>query len=90
MNRPTITQAPSSSTAFSSRGGGLPAGSTTVMMAAGTSQLTSDGMNSTKNSWNATIPFCHTISVVMSPNGLNAPPALAATTMLMHEMAMKR
>ena len=29
--------------------------------------------------------FCHTISVVISPNGLNAPPALAATTILMQE-----
>ena len=28
------------------------------------------------------MPFCHTIRVVISPNGENAPPALAATTML--------
>ena len=36
------------------------------------------------------VPFCHTIKVVMSPNGLNAPPAFAATTMLMQESATKR
>ncbi len=32
-------------------------------------------------------PFCQTIRVVISPNGLNAPPALAATTMLIHASA---
>ena len=53
------------------------------MSAAGTSQLIKDGMNSGKKSANGTSPFCQTISVVMSPNGLNAPPAFAATTMLM-------
>ena len=36
------------------------------------------------------MPRCHTISVVMSPNGLNAPPAFAATTMLTHARLMKR
>ena len=47
-------------------------------------------MNSAKNTQKSTAPllammfFCQTISVVMSPNGLNAPPALAATTILMH------
>ena len=34
----------------------------------------------------STTPRCHTISVVMSPNGLKAPPALAATTMLTQPM----
>ena len=29
-------------------------------------------------------PFCQTIKVVMSPKGENAPPALAAMTILMH------
>ncbi len=33
------------------------------------------------------MPFCQTISVVMSPKGLKAPPALAATTMLMQASA---
>ena len=33
------------------------------------------------------IPFCQTINVVMSPNGENAPPALAATTILIHATA---
>ncbi len=50
------------------------------MIAAGTTQFTTDGTNRSKNSKNDSLPFCHTISVVMSPNGLNAPPALAATT----------
>ena len=44
-------------------------------------------MNSGKKPANGTRPFCQTISVVMSPNGLKAPPALAATTMLMQATA---
>jgi len=40
-----------------------------------------------KNSKNSTLPACHTIKVVMSPNALHAPPALAATTRLMQAMA---
>ena len=43
-----------------------------------------------KNFQKPTMPRCHTISVVMSPKGLNAPPALAATTMLMQPSEMKR
>ena len=43
-----------------------------------------------KNSPNFTTPFCQTMSVVISPNGLKAPPALAATTTLMQPKAMKR
>jgi len=35
-------------------------------------------------------PFCHTIGAVMSPNGLNAPAALAATTILMQDSTTKR
>lgn len=42
-------------------------------------RLIRDGMNSVKNSRKETMPFCQTITVVISPNGLNAPPALAAT-----------
>src|SRR5688572_4120659 len=53
------------------------------MHSAGTSQLASDGRNKLKNPVNETMPFCHTIKVVMSPKGLKAPPALAATTILM-------
>ena len=47
-------------------------------------------MKSRKKVWNGTIPFCQTIRVVMSPNGLKAPPALAAMTMLMQPRATKR
>ena len=36
------------------------------------------------------MPACQTISVVISPNGLNAPPAFAATTTLTHPMTTKR
>ena len=39
--------------------------------------------NSARKSTNSPLPAVHTISVVMSPNGLHAPPALAATTTLM-------
>src|SRR3954469_20281857 len=51
-------------------------------MSAGTSQLTTDGTTNGKKPVNGTLPACQTMSVVMSPNGLNAPPALAATTIL--------
>jgi hypothetical protein len=44
-------------------------------MNAGTTQLISDGRTSPKNPVNGTFPACQTISVVMSPNGLKAPPA---------------
>ena len=57
---------------------------------AGTSQFTSDGTNRSKNSKNLTTPACQTIRVVMSPNGQNAPPALAATTTLTQAGTRKR
>jgi hypothetical protein len=47
-------------------------------------------MNSRKKVWNGMMPFCQTISVVMSPKGLKAPPALAATTILMQPSTTKR
>lgn len=54
---------------------------------AGTSQFTNDGTSNKKNCWNSTSsPFCRTIKVVISPKGLKAPPALAATTTLTHAM----
>ena len=87
---PIITQPPSRTRGVSSNGSGRPAGRAIIMMAAGTSQLTSDGISSTKNSSNAMMPFCQTISVVMSPNGLIAPPALAATTILTQLTATNR
>ena len=52
------------------------------MMAAGISQLISEGRKSAKKSLNGTMPLCQIMSVVMSPKGENAPPALAATTIL--------
>ncbi len=36
------------------------------------------------------MPFCQTIRVVMSPKGLKAPPALAATTTLMQARLTNR
>ena len=66
------------------------------MMTAGTSQLTREGMKRWKKDQKSTGPmavsisFCHTIRVVMSPNGLKAPPALAATTMLIQASSTKR
>src|SRR5215467_10393640 len=60
------------------------------MNAAGTSQLMREGMNSAKKSANSTMPYCQTIRVVMSPKGLNAPPALAAITTLIQAAAMNR
>ena len=52
------------------------------MQKAGTIKFTTLGRNKAKNVQNSTRPFCQTISVVMSPKGLKAPPALAATTIL--------
>ena len=39
-------------------------------------------MTKAKNVKNSTLPACQTIKVVISPKGLNAPPAFAATTIL--------
>src|SRR4051812_10492247 len=55
---------------------------------AGKSQLMRDGKKRVKNWPKCTNPFCQIISVVMSPKGENAPPALAATTMLTHAPAV--
>ncbi len=69
-------------TTSESRGGrSLPIDSD--MSAAGTNQFTSEGTNREKKLVKGTTPRCQTMSVVMSPKGLNAPPALAATTTLM-------
>ena len=35
------------------------------------------------------MPFCHTIKVVISPNGLNAPPEFEATTIFMQLILIK-
>ena len=58
------------------------------MITAGIKKLTAEGTNNAKKVVNSTMPFCQTISVVISPNGLNAPPALAATTMLIQANAI--
>ena len=84
-NSPTIIKPPRFSNASSSTSAlsGRPLVTAKFIIRAGTKKLTSDGINKFRNSPNSRIPFCHTINVVMSPNGLKAPPALAATTMLM-------
>ena len=81
-NSPMIVHAPCCSSAFSVTGVGCSLPMVKPMIVAGTSQLASEGTNRAKNAENSTIPFCQTINVVMSPKGLKAPPALAATTML--------
>ena len=52
------------------------------MQKAGIIKLITAGKNNLKKSANCNLLLCHTIKVVISPNGLNAPPALAATTIL--------
>jgi hypothetical protein len=47
------------------------------IIAAGTKKLIKDGTNRLKNWEKSTTPFCQTISVVISPNGLNGYTALA-------------
>ncbi len=59
---------------------GCPLGTPNCIIKAGTNQFVNEGKNRSKNSKNVTLPFCHTIKVVMSPKGEKAPPALAATT----------
>ena len=75
---------------ISSRGFGLSLLIAKLMINAGISQLTREGMKMAKNSIKSTFPFCQTIRVVMSPKGEKAPPALAATTMLMQARTTKR
>jgi hypothetical protein len=88
-NNKAMRRAPGFSATRSACGAGRPRGTAKCMIKAGTMKFTTDGTNSRKKSANATSPFCHTIRVVMSPNGLNAPPALAATTMLTQDSATK-
>ena len=87
-NSATTTHHPSLSSACSSKGSGFFLGNAKCISVAGTSQFATHGRNSLRNSLVSTLPSCHTISVVMSPNGENAPPALAATTMLVHAAPM--
>ena len=48
-----------------------------------------DGTKILKKSKNETNPRCHTIKVVISPKGENAPPAFAATTMFISPGTIK-
>ena len=48
-----------------------------------------DGMKILKKSKKETKPLCQTIKVVMSPNGENAPPAFAETTILIIPIVIK-
>lgn len=47
------------------------------------------GRNNQKKSKNHAFPDVHAISVVMSPKGLNTPPAFAATTILRAQIIRK-
>ena len=88
INRPTTTQAPCCKSALSVTGSGWSFPTAKLRIDAVTTQFTTEGMNRAKNSWKCTTPFCQTIRVVISPKGLNAPPAFAATTILIQAMAM--
>ena len=52
-------------------------------------KFTSEGKNNFKNWKNSTYPACQTIKVVISPKGLNAPPAFAATTIFTQLILVK-
>ncbi|MNJ64413.1 hypothetical protein D3C77_603610 [compost metagenome] len=86
----TMVAAPRLSTTSSSSTLGAWRGTIRLIRLAGIRKLSRAGMKSAKNWPNGTLPACHTIRVVMSPKGLKAPPALAATTMLMQARLMKR
>ena len=58
-------------------------------MNAGMIKFTNEGRNNLKNWKNSTYPACQTIKVVISPKGLNAPPAFAATTILTQLILVK-
>ena len=54
-------------------------------MVAGITKLIIAGINKAKKSTKGTTSFCQTNKVVISPNGLNEPPALEATTTLIQD-----
>ena len=89
-NRAMTPRAPGFKCTRSVRGSGFAPGIAKCRIAAGISQLITEGTKSAKNSKKVSLPFCQTISVVMSPNGENAPPALAATTIETQPKATKR
>ena len=59
------------------------------IITAGIMYVTTEGTKILKKSKNDTKPLCQIISVVISPNGENAPPALAETTILIIPIVMK-
>ena len=88
INMPTTIKAPSFNSTFSLIASGFSLATNIDMITAGINQLTTEGMIKAKNVAKGTTPFCQTIKVVISPNGLNAPPALAATTILIQASAI--
>ena len=90
MNSKTICFAPRLNTAPFTSAGATSLGTANDIIAAGTRKLTTDGTKRARNVQKSTSPRCQTINVVMSPNGLNAPPAFAATTILIQATATKR
>ena len=90
MNKKMITQPPRFIAWASITAAGLSIGMKKCMQAAGINKLTRAGTNREKKSAKGTTPFCHTNSVVMSPKGLNDPPALEAITTLMQDKVTKR
>ena len=86
-NRAMARRAPTFMVTTRSLAAGPPGGTAKCMIAAGMTAFIKAGRNNVRKAWNGTTPFCQTIRVVMSPNGLKAPPALAATTILMQDNA---
>ena len=91
-NKQTITNPPRLMITCSPFGvsAGLSTSMNQCIIAAGITKLTTAGINNLKNTPNSMTPLCQTIRVVISPKGLNAPPALAATTILMQASETKR
>lgn len=67
----------------------MPRGTAACISTDGTTKFINDGRNRRNKSPDPTSPSCQTINDVMSANGLNVPPALAATTMFMQDNATK-
>ena len=89
-NKPTICRPPGLIVTCSFESDlGVPEGKAKCIIAAGIRKLTTDGRNRLKKVAKSIRPFCHTIRVVISPNGLKAPPAFAATTMLIQAIPIK-
>ena len=85
---PTTMKAPSFNSTVSSIASGFSLATKKDMITAGIIQLTIEGITKAKKVVKGITPFCQTIKVVISPNGLNAPPAFAATTILIQAIAI--